>query len=784
MSRDIAMPQDSKSHSKLEPISNHELGTVTSISLTGSSNVSIPSRSRLESQYYDKEERPDPDSLLLSSKQPYDVTSRKDILDDNQDQKIIQDDGTLDKQTTYCQCASVTCHITTSQRCTLNELQQQQQQHQPQNNSNSASRPPIKASPSKADAVEGPQEINEDIYSAMHPLHQLSDIALKQLEAVTDSTSYAVLQEESKPRSSCSENPSRTVLDVESNKVDKRKSPNGALHNVGEKSESEKSKLKQQQQQQPKKANLRKGKWTAEEEEYTMRIIQHFRTGLLSLPDGHTLRSYLAEKLNCDPMRITKKFSGASCLGKRVYNLCDRSQISAHDLELAMAELDDLENRFKLRIEHGSSLPFPSRFSDRLRNARYELDQANFMMGNNYLFADNHKQNRGSDRALEHDNFQPSQHSNIFESLSNADASIQLALLQNFVTNQNHLGLSMALGGNYPQNDSYQNQYQLPNHAQSPRFANGRSANIFEAQQQQQQQQQHQSLLRSNLLSTLFNSQSANLNGMIQMNDQVQQLSVQLQSEALQLLAASGNASFQSPLTSSSSSCTFDKSNHGSSLSDSSATKALAARYKSAAQQQQSYQVQDDQEHHKIVHAPALQKGEKGGIAKSMNGNHDSKKVRTQQEQADGRMLLGFLQELQNNHLKATMSLSNDAAQGSISSVPQLQSTNASSDGTSCSGHSKRDNILRKVYDISVKKDSDMETASSLSGFNSSEVPKNEALSGSSGGSSGGESSDDNKGGSSGDDAERSIRTGPPRKRFRHEKSSSMVCAEDDELED
>jgi hypothetical protein len=61
-----------------------------------------------------------------------------------------------------------------------------------------------------------------------------------------------------------------------------------------------------------------------EEEEYTMRIIQHFRTGLLSLPDGHTLRSYLAEKLNCDPMRITKKFSGASCLGKRVYNLCDR----------------------------------------------------------------------------------------------------------------------------------------------------------------------------------------------------------------------------------------------------------------------------------------------------------------------------------------------------------------------------------------------------------------------------------------------------------------------------
>ena len=46
--------------------------------------------------------------------------------------------------------------------------------------------------------------------------------------------------------------------------------------------------------------------------------------GLPFLPEGTTLRSYLAEKLNCDPMQITKKFAGASCLGKRVYHLCGR----------------------------------------------------------------------------------------------------------------------------------------------------------------------------------------------------------------------------------------------------------------------------------------------------------------------------------------------------------------------------------------------------------------------------------------------------------------------------
>lgn len=37
-----------------------------------------------------------------------------------------------------------------------------------------------------------------------------------------------------------------------------------------------------------------------------------------------TLRGYLAEKLNCDPMRITKKYAGAACLGKRTFSFQDR----------------------------------------------------------------------------------------------------------------------------------------------------------------------------------------------------------------------------------------------------------------------------------------------------------------------------------------------------------------------------------------------------------------------------------------------------------------------------
>ena len=43
---------------------------------------------------------------------------------------------------------------------------------------------------------------------------------------------------------------------------------------------------------------LRKGKWTTEEENYANKIIELFNKGLLQIPIGTTLRSYLSEKLN------------------------------------------------------------------------------------------------------------------------------------------------------------------------------------------------------------------------------------------------------------------------------------------------------------------------------------------------------------------------------------------------------------------------------------------------------------------------------------------------------
>lgn len=106
-----------------------------------------------------------------------------------------------------------------------------------------------------------------------------------------------------------------------------------------------------QQHGAPMKQERRKGKWTAEEEDYVMKIIELFNLGLLQLPEGTTLRVYLSQALNCDPMRITKKFTGTSCLGKRVYHSAERNAARQEEWDRAQEELRVLERRFKAGLE-------------------------------------------------------------------------------------------------------------------------------------------------------------------------------------------------------------------------------------------------------------------------------------------------------------------------------------------------------------------------------------------------------------------------------------------------
>mmetsp|Transcript_23320 Transcript_23320/g.50708 ORF Transcript_23320/g.50708 Transcript_23320/m.50708 type:complete len:769 (-) Transcript_23320:3485-5791(-) len=97
---------------------------------------------------------------------------------------------------------------------------------------------------------------------------------------------------------------------------------------------------------------LRRGKWTPEEEAYANRLIQEFKAGLLPLTDGTTLRTFLSKLLNCDPMRISKKFVGSNCIGKQVFRrrTADINRLTPEQIQQSRSELSELERRFLERV--------------------------------------------------------------------------------------------------------------------------------------------------------------------------------------------------------------------------------------------------------------------------------------------------------------------------------------------------------------------------------------------------------------------------------------------------
>ena len=60
----------------------------------------------------------------------------------------------------------------------------------------------------------------------------------------------------------------------------------------------------------------RAGKWTHEEETFAIKLMDEFEAGRLpDIPMKLTLRKLLSQKLQCNKMRISKKFGGR-CYGK------------------------------------------------------------------------------------------------------------------------------------------------------------------------------------------------------------------------------------------------------------------------------------------------------------------------------------------------------------------------------------------------------------------------------------------------------------------------------------
>mmetsp|Transcript_17656 Transcript_17656/g.17731 ORF Transcript_17656/g.17731 Transcript_17656/m.17731 type:complete len:159 (+) Transcript_17656:61-537(+) len=87
----------------------------------------------------------------------------------------------------------------------------------------------------------------------------------------------------------------------------------------------------------------RTGKWTLEEENFASKLIELFQAGQIfcGVKEGQTLRSYLAQKLNCKLMRISKKYPGQNILSDRYH----RSEIF-REASTSTLIVDNLEKIF------------------------------------------------------------------------------------------------------------------------------------------------------------------------------------------------------------------------------------------------------------------------------------------------------------------------------------------------------------------------------------------------------------------------------------------------------
>ena len=81
------------------------------------------------------------------------------------------------------------------------------------------------------------------------------------------------------------------------------------------------------------------GNWTREELLYVERVPQLF--DLLDVPPGTLLADYLADRLDCAVMRISKKFKGDASVGRRFF--CPDASASAETKEEARREVAELE---------------------------------------------------------------------------------------------------------------------------------------------------------------------------------------------------------------------------------------------------------------------------------------------------------------------------------------------------------------------------------------------------------------------------------------------------------
>lgn len=102
---------------------------------------------------------------------------------------------------------------------------------------------------------------------------------------------------------------------------------------------------------------VRKGKWSADEHKYANVMMKQFQLGALPLVDGLHLRGFIAHLLQCDPLRVTKKYAGQA-IGKQ--NYCHRQRKSySYSLHIKLQKrVSSLRNHYYWYIQHRCKMGF------------------------------------------------------------------------------------------------------------------------------------------------------------------------------------------------------------------------------------------------------------------------------------------------------------------------------------------------------------------------------------------------------------------------------------------
>ena len=114
-----------------------------------------------------------------------------------------------------------------------------------------------------------------------------------------------------------------------------------------------------------------KGKWTHEEFEYMLGLMEAFKAGHLPLQEGTTLRSFLSSMMKCKPKRISKKFEGISYNGRLTYKKA-KDPLSLQAAMLLRARLSELERRYLAAAEErdeGGQMPEHTSVAELLQQA-------------------------------------------------------------------------------------------------------------------------------------------------------------------------------------------------------------------------------------------------------------------------------------------------------------------------------------------------------------------------------------------------------------------------------